>query len=180
MRHIVAYLLVVGGPLLGLLGVLRIGRDIRAPMSVHGAYVLQVSDSGAVRAQPCLRYLLSGTDSTLRITQSGAQVAATLGPEKNVALRGDLDGDRLRLAGAIDAAAVPDSNACASGDTLYLTVRASRDEIVKRLDGTAAAPTILMGCAPVAFSPDGQVLASGGAEGIRLWWLDRGNVMCDA
>lgn len=135
MRHVLAYLLVVGGPLLGLLGVLRVGQNIRAPRAVHGAYVLQVADSASLRPQPCLRYLLSGTDSTLHIAQSGAQLAGTLGPEKNVALRGALDGDSLRLTGAIDAATVPDSVTCAAGDTLYLAAHASRDERVKRIDG---------------------------------------------
>lgn len=138
MRHVLAYLLVVGGPLLGLLGVLRVGQGIRAPMAVHGAYVLQVADSASLRPQPCLRYLLSGTDSTLHIAQSGAQLVGTLGPEKNVALRGALDGDSLRLTGAIDAASVPDSVACAAGDSLYLAAHASRNETVKRMDGTVA------------------------------------------
>ena len=35
-RHLVAYLLFVGIPLAGLLGVLRLGQGIRAPQAVHG------------------------------------------------------------------------------------------------------------------------------------------------
>lgn len=137
MRHLLAYLLVVGGPLLGLLGVLRLGQDIRAPMAVHGAYVIRVAEADSVTPSSCLRYLFSGTDSTLQITQSGAQLVATLGPEKNVALRGALIGDSITLAGSIDAASLPDSAACAPGDSLRLLGLASRDLDLKRFDGTA-------------------------------------------
>ena len=139
MRDLVAYLLVVGTPLLGLLGVLRVGERVRAPVAVHGAYVLHVGDPSWAQAQPCLRYLLSGSDSTLHITQAGAQLAATLGPEGNVSLRGELTRDTVRLAGAIEAAAMPDSVRCAQGDSLSLLAVATRDNAMKRLHGALVA-----------------------------------------
>ena len=141
MRHVVAYLLVVGGPLLGLLGVLRIGQHLPAPMAVHGAYTFGIRDSSAAGSQPCLLYLLSGSDSTLHITQSGAQLAATLGPEGNVGLRGALAGDRVMLTGTIDAAMTPDSVPCAPGDSVRLAGVVSSDPSLKRLHGTVSAGT---------------------------------------
>ena len=117
-------------------------------MAVHGAYVVRIGDADAAATSPCLRYLLAGSDSTLRVTQSGAQLAATLGPEKNVALRGMLNGDRVRLAGPIDEGSVPDSVACAPGDSLTLTGRSLRDTVLKRIDGTAA--TSCVTCAAVS------------------------------
>ena len=151
MRHFVAYLLVVGTPLLGLLGVLRVGEGLRAPMAVHGAYVLLFGDPSSVHAQPCLNFLLSGSDSTLHITQSGAQLAATLGPDGNVSLRGDLTGDSLRLSGAIEATAMPDSVRCVPGDSLYLTAVATRDQAMKRLNGALVAASC-GACEPVEVS----------------------------
>lgn len=145
-----AYVLVVGGPLLGLLGVLRLGQGIRAPMAVHGAWVFQVADPGASPPR-CVRYLLSEGDSALRITQSGAQLAATLGPEQNVALRGALTGDSVRLTGTIDAKLVPDSVVCAGGDSVVLVGRASRGSDRKRLEG---AVTGCAACAGVPFAAE--------------------------
>ena len=71
MRHLISYLLFVGIPLAGLLGVLRVGQRIPAPRAVHGAWAVQpMAASGRV----CTRYLLSDADSTLTITQSGRQL----------------------------------------------------------------------------------------------------------
>jgi hypothetical protein len=131
MRHIVAYLLFVGGPLLGLLGVLRVGRGIDAPMAVHGTYAVVPHDSSL---PGCYRYLLAANDSTLRLRQSGAQLTATLGPEQEVVLRGALTGEHVRLGGVIEAVAA-DSVSCREGDALRVTARVIRDARSTRLDG---------------------------------------------
>ena len=130
MRHLLAYLLFVGIPLAGLLGVLRLGQGIRAPQAVHGHYaVTHLESAGA-----CQAYLLSG-DSSLTMTQSGRQVTATLGRAGGVILRGSVDGSTLTLAGVVPAA-LPRQAACPVGDTVRLVGQARRGPDHGHLDGT--------------------------------------------
>ena len=130
MRHLISYLLFVGIPLLGLLGVLQLGRGIEAPRAVHGRWaVAPMPASGRV----CTRYLLSEADSTLTISQSGRQLTATLGPRGDVALRGTLAGDQVTLEGVIQPEATPRHVACEVGDTLWLTARVAAGAESRRL-----------------------------------------------
>lgn len=122
MRHLLSYLLFVGIPLVGLLGVLRVGQGIEAPRAVHGTWEVQpMAPSGRV----CTRYLLSDADSTLRISQSGRELTAALDPRAEVSLRGALTGNQLALEGVIPPDATPRHVACTGGDTLRLTARIS-------------------------------------------------------
>jgi hypothetical protein len=131
MRHLLAYALFVGAPLAGLLGVLRLGQSLEAPRAVHGTYSIQpMARSG----RPCLAYLLSGGDSTVKVSQSGRQVTLTLGPDGDVSLRGTLTNGDLALRGVILPGATPRQAACPVGDTLRLTARAGIEPHVRRLD----------------------------------------------
>ena len=131
MRHLVAYLLFVGLPLTGLLGVLRLGQRIRAPQAVHGEYAVTRLDS----ADPCQTFLLSG-DSSLTLAQSGRQVTGTLGRDGSVTLRGTVSGSELTLAGVLAPGATPRRAGCPAGDTVRITglVRPAPDH--GRLDAT--------------------------------------------
>jgi hypothetical protein len=131
MRHVISYLLFVGVPLAGLLGVIRVGQGIEAPLAVHGAWAVQPMPA-PVRV--CTRYLLSGADSSLTISQSGRALTATLGPASEVALRGVLDGDELALEGVIQPGATPRHVACTVGDTLRLEARVSRAAPFRELE----------------------------------------------
>lgn len=131
-RHLVAYLLFVGIPLAGLLGVLRLGQGIRAPQAVHGRYVVTHLESPGT----CQAYLLSG-DSSLMMTQSGRQVTATLGRAAAVTLRGSVDGTTLTLAGVVPPA-LPRQAGCPAGDTVRLVGQARRAPDHGHLDGTLA------------------------------------------
>ncbi len=132
MRHLLAYLLFVGIPLAGLLGVLRLGQGIRAPQAVHGHYAVSHLES----AGACQAYLLSG-DSSLTMTQSGRQVTATLGRAGAVTLRGSVDGSTLTLAGVVPAA-LPHQAECPVGDTVRLVGQARRAPDHGHLDGSLA------------------------------------------
>jgi hypothetical protein len=122
MRSLFSYLLFVGVPLMGLLGVLRWGQGLEAPLAVHGAWAVQpMPATGRV----CTRYLLSDADSTLTISQSGRELTAALGPGHEVALRGSLTGDEVALEGVIQPGATPRFVACTVGDTVRLVGRVS-------------------------------------------------------
>jgi hypothetical protein len=131
MRHLVSYLLFVGIPLAGLLGVLRVGQGVEAPRAVHGAWAVQpMAPSG----RACTRYLLAGADSTLAITQSGRQLSGKLGPNGEATLQGTLTGAELALEGVIQPGGALRHAGCTAGDTLRLAARLGRDGSLKRLD----------------------------------------------
>jgi hypothetical protein len=145
-RHLLAYVLFVGLPLTGLLGVLRLGQSIRAPQAVHGRYEV----TGLESADACQSFLLGG-DSSLTLTQSGRQVTATLSPAGAVTLRGDLLGSTLSLAGVLPSGATPARAACPVGDTVRLTGQARRSPDLGRLDATLRFVRC-GGCRPVEFT----------------------------
>jgi hypothetical protein len=80
----VGYILLVGVPLVGLLGILEAGRSIAAPMSVGGDWVLDVDPaacpSGVARLrQPVLSIVQSGTDALVTLNDGRAtQMPATI------------------------------------------------------------------------------------------------------
>ncbi|HET7425365.1 MAG TPA: hypothetical protein VFJ92_17505 [Gemmatimonadales bacterium] len=131
MRHLLAYLVFVGIPFAGLMGVLRLGQGIRAPQAVHGRYAVTHLES----AGTCQAYLLSG-DSSLTMTQSGTQVTASLGRAGAVTLRGHVEGSTLTLAGVVPV--LPPQAACPAGDTVRLVGQARRAPDHGHLDGTLA------------------------------------------
>jgi hypothetical protein len=126
-----AYLLFVGIPLAGLLGVLRLGQGIRAPQAVHGQYAVTRLES----ANPCQTFLLSG-DSSLTLAQSGRQITATLGRTGGVTLRGTVSGSELALAGTLPPGAAPSRAGCPVGDTVRITGLARPAPNHGRLDAT--------------------------------------------
>ena len=133
MRHLISYLLFVGIPLAGLLGVLRVGQGLQAPAAVHGAWAVQPM---AASGRACARYLLSGGDSTLALTQSGRQLSGGLGPARDVALRGALSGTELALQGVVPPGDALRLAGCTPGDTLRLTGQLIRDGRVRTLEAS--------------------------------------------
>jgi hypothetical protein len=148
MRHLVSYLLFVGIPLAGLLGVLRLGQGLEAPRAVHGAWAVQPMASPG---RACHRHLLAGGDSTLTISQSGRQLSAKLGPGDAATLRGRLIGAELVLEGAIQPGSALRHAGCAAGDSVRVAARLVGGGPVERLDArlwTSACPE----CGAVEFT----------------------------
>jgi hypothetical protein len=75
---VIAYILLVGLPLLALVGVLRSGRSLNAPFSVDGAWKI---DAGATHPSvaPCENFLSSVSNSPVSISQSGTSLVIGLG-----------------------------------------------------------------------------------------------------
>ena len=131
MRHVLSYLLFVGVPLAGLLGVLRVGQWMEAPRAVHGSWAVQPM---APSSRVCTRFLLSDADSTLTISQSGRQLTGSLGPGAEVGLRGSITGNEISLEGVILPGATPRHVACTEGDTLRLTAQFSASRGIRQLE----------------------------------------------
>jgi hypothetical protein len=148
MRHLLSYLLFVGVPLAGLLGVLRVGQGIAAQPAVHGAWAVQPM---AATGRVCTRYLLSDADSTLNISQSGRQLTGTLGPRADVAMRGVLAGEGVTLEGVIQPGSTPRHVACTAGDTLRLTARIAGTRGTRQLEARLWS-SACSGCGAVGFT----------------------------
>ena len=94
-NFILAYILLVGLPIVGLIGVLKSGRKLTAPVSVDGLWHLQV-DSGRLAALPCGKALADSPDTELAISQSGKNFTLTLSNGPKSTASGALDGTALQ------------------------------------------------------------------------------------
>ncbi len=73
-NFIIAYILLVGLPILGLVGILKTGRGKSAPISVDGTWTFQ-ADPSRLAALPCGKSLAT---SDLAISQSGESFTLSL------------------------------------------------------------------------------------------------------
>jgi hypothetical protein len=151
----------VGLPLLGLVGILRSGRGLTAPLSVDGAWKIE---SGASRlpASPCGNFFSSVSNAPLSISQSGKSLVVTLsGGTKTTT--GTLDGKTVRaqFAGTVRSGA-DKSGAAACGDG-SLILAATLDPLAepRTLSGTLSIEGC-GSCRPLEFHAVRQPKSAGG------------------
>jgi hypothetical protein len=82
-NFVLAYVLLVGLPIVGLVGVLKTGRTLKAPISVDGSWQLQ-ADPVRLATLPCGK-ALAEDDAALVISQSGKNFTLGIsnGPKSN-------------------------------------------------------------------------------------------------
>jgi hypothetical protein len=90
-RLVVSYVLLVGIPLLGVVGVLGEGRRLTAPISIAGSWDFQI-DPSAGEVQSCVAGLGFTRSSIMDISQSGRYLTLTLNSQPMVGLQGTLRG----------------------------------------------------------------------------------------
>jgi hypothetical protein len=93
-RFFVSYALLVGIPLLGVVGVLGAGRGLTAPLSVAGIWDFRI-DPSASSAQSCVARLGFTPSTTMDISQSGRYLTLTLNNQSKVRLQGTLHGKKF-------------------------------------------------------------------------------------
>jgi len=91
---VMAYILLVGVPLLGLVGILRSGRGLVAPISVDGVWKFD-TDSANQSAGKCSKSLASIQDSPVTISQSGKRLALSLNNGSTATGSGVIEGTTL-------------------------------------------------------------------------------------
>ncbi len=153
------YLLFVGVPLLALVGILRAGRHLTAPVAVHGNWSVQ-ADFGPWRGVPCGALLINSQPLLLRIDQSGSNLTLTLNDSARTALPATIDGFSLSTTfstGRGGTAPGPRPEAgCLGAQSLRIQATVIQHEKQRSLAGTFR----LDGCAscpPVAFSATRQM-----------------------
>jgi hypothetical protein len=154
-NFVLAYVLLVGLPLLGLAGVLRSGRTLVAPISIDGTWQLD-ADAKPSAGYPCpaASNLVS---SPLQISQSGLTFVVTFGKNK-AELPGTLEGKTLKASSLPG----PDtqSGTCSGPFTLTATVDPKSDP--RSLTGALSVPAC-SSCEPIAFHAVRQPKPQAGA-----------------
>lgn len=144
-NFIIAYIALVGLPILGLVGILRSGRGIAAPVSVDGSWTLQ-ADAARLAALPCGKSL-AGADVAMQISQSGGSFTVSLGSGPKSVSSGVLVGNTLK-ASVVPSAA--DESDCSRGRELALLATIDPKANPRSLTGTISS-TDCPECAPVEF-----------------------------
>jgi hypothetical protein len=154
-NFVIAYILLVGLPLLGLAGVLKSGRSLNAPFSVDGAWKMEAGATHASPA-PCADFLSSVPNSPVSISQSGTSLVIGLGGKTTT---GTLVGKTIRaqFAGANN----PNASECSDRS---LTLTATLDPLTE--PRTMSGQLSVQGCTscvPVEFRAVKQARPTGGA-----------------
>ena len=155
-NFVIAYILLVGLPLLGLVGVLKSGRSLNAPFSVDGAWKM---DAGAAHpsAAPCGDFLSSVSNSPVSISQSGTSLVIGLGGKTTA---GSLNGKiiKAQFAGANS----PNPTDC-SDRSLAMTATLDPLTEPRTLSGRLSVEGCAS-CAPVEFRAVKQPRPAGGTR----------------
>jgi hypothetical protein len=155
-NFVIAYILLVGLPLVGLVGVLRSGRGLNAPFSVDGAWKINAG-AGQSSAAPCSDFLSSVSNSPVSISQSGTSLVIGLGGKTTT---GTLDGKTIKaqFAGAEN----PNATDC-KDRSLALTATLDPLTEPRTLSGRLSVEGC-ESCAPVEFRAVRQPRPAGGAR----------------
>lgn len=93
-RLVISYILLVGIPLLGVVGILGAGRRLTAPISVAGSWDFKI-DPIASETQSCIARLGFMRPTVMDISQSGRYLTLTLNSQPKVGLRATLQGQTV-------------------------------------------------------------------------------------
>jgi hypothetical protein len=154
-NFVIAYIFLVGLPLLGLAGVLRSGRGLAAPFSIDGSWKVEASASTA-SASSCDKFLSSLVSAPISISQSGKVLV--VGVNGGKATTGGLEGKILKA--QFSGADSPAAGDC-SDRSLTLTAALDPEADPRTLSGTISVDGCAS-CAPLEFRAARQPRTTGG------------------
>lgn len=117
-NFIIAYILLVALPIVGLVGVLKTGRGLTAPISVDGLWQL-LADPVRMASLPCGKSLGQSPETALAISQSGKNFTLSLTNGPTSTASGTLEGTRL-TASIMPSAVWSEETGCGVGRQLSL------------------------------------------------------------
>lgn len=157
-KLIIAYVCLVGIPLLGLIGIVHEGQRLNAPASVGGNWNVD-GDFAAWAGKPCANLLTGARRPAVTISQSGSILSIVLSDAQAAPLTGTIQG-RTLTAGADDPAS---SGVASCAGAIRVNATAEKDGKQRTLTGTLQLNTCAS-CAPVAFSAVREAAQSKGGE----------------
>ena len=125
--------MLVALPVLGLVGVLRSGRDLVAPISVGGTWKIQ-ADSTRLAALPCGAPLANGQDSGFTISQSGKNFTMNFTNSLMYVSSGEIQELSVK-ATILPSAAWAKTAGCGNGRVLSMTATLDPKASPRRLAG---------------------------------------------
>lgn len=144
LKVIVAYIAFVGFPVLGLLGILRIGRDLTAPVSVAGLWKVTINVD---QSASCMREIASLQENSISIVQSGHSLVLTIGKGKEISAAGTIAGTEVTATLIV---ATTLTRERPSDGTLVINARVDSHAQPRTLEGTIS-PAQGTSCTPVSF-----------------------------
>jgi hypothetical protein len=152
-KFVVAYIVLVGLPLLGLAGVLKSGRNLTTAISVDGTWKLD-ADLAAVGNRSCSGAISSVLSSPLVISQSGPSLVVSSAKAKTPAT-GKIDGTNVKVS------LLPAADSGCSDGTLTIDAIVNAKSDPKTLAGQLMASDCAS-CAPIQFHAVRQPKTQGG------------------
>ena len=131
-RFVVAYVLLVGIPLLGLLGALRLGRYLTAPTSVDGVWEISEDPEGSTPDE-CAESTDRGRKMALTISQSGSNLVASLSSDSLNTADGQIADNTITIPSLN--VTNPDKNNCGKGRLFSLVATVSQATSPAKMDG---------------------------------------------
>jgi hypothetical protein len=147
-NFIIAYTLLVALPILGLVGILKSGRALAAPISVDGVWKLQ-TDPVRLAALPCGKTLASSPDAALAISQSGKNFTLSLSDGPKSTATGVLEGTSLK-ASLMPSVPWSEETGCGSGREISFVATVDPRANPRSLQGTLSV-SHCQSCSPVEF-----------------------------
>ena len=144
LKLIVSYIVFVGMPVLGLIGILRMGHDLTAPVSVAGLWKATINSD---QSASCRREMAPLQENSISIVQSGRGLVLALEKEKGVSSSGTIAGDALTGTLIIPASLAQGTHA---DETFVLRARVVSHAQPRTLDGIIS-PAQGGSCGPAGF-----------------------------
>jgi hypothetical protein len=132
-NFILAYTLLVALPIVGLIGILKSGRKLIAPISVDGVWNLQL-DASQLSSLPCGKTLADAPETALAISQSGKNFILNLNNGPKSVSSGVLEGTAIKA--LIVPAPVWSAEAGCSGRELSLVATVDPKSDPRSLSGS--------------------------------------------
>ena len=165
-RVIAAYIFLVGGPLLGLVGILSAGTHLSAPPVLRGNWIVE-TDLNLWPKLRCQALLTSAQQPLLSIVQSGRNLTITLNDPEKTALTGTIGGSSFLAASSPapekNRSASREVGGCPNRPSLRLQAHVNDQGKERSLQGSIS----MEGCAecsPLAFTAIRQELDGRGAR----------------
>lgn len=144
-RFLIAYVTLVALPVVALLGVLRYGRTLTAPISVDGVWKVQVNPS-QLSALPCGISLAGTREQSMNISQSGERFTLEFVDGPRTVTSGLIEGNTL-------SASLPASSkesGCGNGRLVTLAATVDPGAVPRSVVGTLSLNDC-PSCVPVEF-----------------------------
>jgi hypothetical protein len=142
-NFIIAYVVLVGLPIVALLGVLKSGRHMQAPLSVDGTWKLQTAVERSAWPS-CFQSISWLTDSSLAISQSGPGLILSSNTAAKPMASGSIEGTAIR-------ASIQATGSACGSDNLTLIARVDPNSEPRSLTGTLSVEGCTT-CSTMSFS----------------------------